>query len=76
MQIIDRDKAFRDRPLQSCVDGSYHTNRRGYEEHLKMNDCRIYEKDSSNARKEGEVRGDFNVREELTKATREVLSKN
>lgn len=58
--------------ITSPVDGSYHSNAKQYDNHLKQHGCHV--KDYTLGPKK-EVEGDFNVRAELRDATREVLSK-
>lgn len=75
MSVGNRDVCFGD-PVKSVVDGTHHTSRQRYNEHLKANGCVEIGNDSGYGKpKKREIQGDFNVRKELAEATREVLSK-
>lgn len=72
--VMDTDKLLRD-GVKSPIDGSIHGNRAGYKDHLKRHGCVEIGNDFNNAKPRSEVRGDFNCREELTKATHQVMDK-
>ena len=60
--------------VKGMHDGKVYTSKGRYYQSLKANGSHILEKGESYGRKE--VRGDFNLRRELTQATKEVLSKH
>jgi hypothetical protein len=60
--------------LKSMHDGRMYTSKSKYYDALKQTGSHVLEKGENYGRKE--VRGDFNLRKELTQATKEVLSKH
>lgn len=71
-QIGDKDTAFKD-PVKSPITKQHYTTRRSYEEHVHSNGCFIVGDDTPKEKPKGLV-GDFNVREELSQATHQVLN--
>lgn len=60
--------------IKGMHDGKMYTSKSKYYDALKQTGSHVLEKGESYGRKE--VRGDFNLRKELTQATKEVLSKH
>lgn len=74
--LIDREKVIGD-GVKSILDGKAYTNRGSYEQHLKDRGCFVVGNDLNKAtEKKRELRGDFNVRNELGRAVHEVLNRN
>lgn len=73
--VMDKDKLLAN-GVVSPLDGktAFH-NRRDWADHLKRNGCVEFGNDLNNAKPREEVRGDFNVRDELGKATHQVMEK-
>lgn len=70
MIIIDKEKPLHG-GMKSTIDGKIYTSRSAWDDHLRANNCRQYEKDSQ--RDKGEMKGNFDCRKELTEATRAAL---
>lgn len=62
-------------PYRSMIDGSLITSRSKHREHLRDHGCIEVGNERIGGRKPGEVRGDFDVRADLARATKEVLGK-
>lgn len=86
-KISDHGRAPADRPfsakqtfnagggVQSPLDGKTYYDVRSYEDSVKRAGCKIDGNDTVIEAPKKEIQGDFNVREELTKVTHQVLSK-
>lgn len=74
MTVGNREMCFSD-PVKSMIDGKYYNNRKDYQNHLKQHGCVEVGNEYNGKTPKRELRGDFNVRKELTEATREVLSR-
>lgn len=61
--------------VKSPLDGKTYYDVRSYEESVKRAGCVIGGNDVPKETSKKEIAGDFNVREELTKVTQQVLSK-
>jgi hypothetical protein len=72
--VMDKDVLLRDGVKSPITQEAFH-NRAGWKEHLKAHGCVEVGNDYNNAKPREEVRGDFNCREELGKATYQVMEK-
>lgn len=62
-------------PYRNTLDGKPIGSRREHREFLKRNGCVEVGNDFNNTKSPKEVRGDFNVRPELSRAVHQVLNK-
>lgn len=62
-------------PYRNTIDGKPIGGRRQHREFLKQHGCVEIGNDFNNAKSPKEVRGDFNVRPELSRAVHQVLNK-
>lgn len=72
--VLMADKLLENGVLSPINQEAFH-NRREWKEHLKANNCVEFGNDLNNAKPRSDVRGDFNCREELGKATYEIMEK-
>lgn len=61
--------------VKSPVDGKMYYDVNSYEQSVKRAGCSIMGNDTPTTQAKKDVQGDFDVRQELTKATRQVLAK-
>lgn len=61
--------------VKSPADGKMYYDVRSYENSVERMGCRIVGNDARATPAKKEIAGEYNVRDELTKATRQVLSK-
>lgn len=73
--LMDKDKLLANGILSPIDQKSAFHNRRDWADHLKQHNCVEFGNDLNNAKIRSDIRGDYNVREELGKATYEVASK-
>lgn len=71
LTVFNRDVLFQN-PVKSPVDGKHYTNRKTYDDHLKAHGCFEIGTEKVSDKKR-ELRGDFNAREELTKAVHQHI---
>lgn len=73
--LMDKDKLLAN-GVKSPINKKSFTNRREWKEHLKANGCVEVGNDFNNAKEvAGKLRGDYDVRDDLGKATYEVMAK-
>lgn len=74
--ICDRDKLLANGVLSPIDNKTHFSNRRDWNNHLKANDCVEIGNDFNSAREvPGQLRGDYDIRSDLAKATHEVMDK-
>lgn len=74
--IMDRDKLLANGVLSPLDQKTAFHNRKDWGEHLKANGCVEIGNDFNNStEKKREIKGDFDCREELAKATHQVMEK-
>lgn len=74
--LQDRDILLKDGILSPLDQKTAFHNRRDWNEHLKRNGCVEIGNDYNNStQKKSEIKGDFNCRQELGKATYQVMEK-
>jgi hypothetical protein len=74
VSIMDKDRLLAN-GIVSPIDQTVFHNRREWANHLKSHDCVEFGNDLNNAKAPTEMRGDFNCREELGKATYQIMEK-
>jgi hypothetical protein len=74
VSIMDKDRLLAN-GVVSPIDQTVFHNRRDWANHLKSHDCVEFGNDLNNAKAPTEMRGDFNCREELGKATYQIMEK-
>lgn len=77
MTIFDRDKLLADGILSPIDRKTAFSNRKDWAEHLRANGCVEIGNDFNNAKEiPGKLRGDFDVRDDLGRATYQVMEKH
>ncbi len=74
LNFYNNDKLL-DNGVRSPVDGRVYSNKKTWRDNLKAHGCVEVGNDLNNAKPRSEIRGDYNVRQELARATYEVLNK-
>lgn len=75
-RVISAPRIMADiKPYKSMIDGNMITSKSQHREHLHANGCFEVGNETKYLTERKEVHGDFDVRKELTEATRQTLAK-
>lgn len=74
LHVYNADKLV-ENGVQSPLDGKVYSNRKTWNDHIKAHGCVEVGNDMNNAKPRSEIRGDYNVRQELARTTHQILNK-